>query len=736
MYYLAIFLLALLHNEQLDTVLLRGLEVVASIKYEDEDDGAYSSTTVGRAALENRHIASVKELTSIVPNFYQPDYGSRMTSSIYVRGFGSRIDQPVVGLSIDEVPVLNKNNYDFDLFDISKVQIIRGAQSTLCGRNTVGGKIDVYTLSPLLFQGKRLSVEYGNKNSLRVKASHYASRSRKFGWSANVYYSHSDGYFMNKELGEACDGGDNAAMRFRVQYLPSSNLSIDNSFSLSLSDEGGWAYRLFDRESGIVMPIAYNDPCSYRRFNVSDGLVIKLYFDKFTLSSTTGYQYMNDRMRIDNDFRPLEYFLLGQYQKEHSFSQEFVAKSLGDTGFSWLMGVYSFYKDLKMDAPVLFKREGIDNLILGNMNSMLQGSGYFFEFRDSSFPIEDKFDIPTYGAALYGELGYKIGSFNLKGGLRIDFEQSSMDYNSYATINYKSKKEYNEYRRVNSSFVGTSTNRAFELLPRLSVTYDDDWGNIYATISKGFKAGGFNTQLFSDILRDKLAKELWSDFQGTPSDWKGDASVTEYEPEVSWNYELGSHLYPLVDKSLRLSLSLFYIDCRNQQITVFPKGKTGRMMSNAGRSHSYGAEFAFNYTQGRVVLDASYGYSNATFDEYVSGDNNYKGNYLPLAPRETASVNVAYSIPVSQNFAKSLILNVGWNGVGRIYWNEDNTLSQPFYGIWSASLSWEKGHFGVSLWGKNILDKEYKAFYFNSIENHFFAYGKPVQYGVSLHLNL
>ena len=265
--------IAMIAPERVDSVVLPEIDIVASVKMPDSDEkGAYSVTTVSRAALENRHVNSVKELTSVVPNFYQPDYGSRMTSSVYVRGFGSRIDQPVVGMNIDEVPVLNKNNYDFDLFDIDRVQVVRGAQGALYGRNTTGGAINVYTLSPMHFQGKRFTLEYGNANSLRVKASHYAAPSRKFGWSSSVYYSHSDGFFMNKELGVPCDGGDNVAMRLRAQWLPSDHWSLDNTFPMGYTDEGGWAYRQYT--GGVLAPVAYNDPCSYRRFNISDGIVV------------------------------------------------------------------------------------------------------------------------------------------------------------------------------------------------------------------------------------------------------------------------------------------------------------------------------------------------------------------------------------------------------------------------------------------------------------------------------
>lgn len=729
---LALFLSVSPCNESLDTVLLQGVDIVASIKMDDDDSkNSASSTTVGRVQIENRHLSSLKELSTIVPNFYQPDYGSRMTSSIYVRGFGSRIDQPVVGLNVDEVPMLNKNSYDFDFFDISKVQIVRGAQSTLYGRNTVGGAINIATLSPLTFQGKRLMLEYGNDNLLKVKASHYEKRSERFGWSVSMQYGHSDGHFLNRELGENCDGGDNMAMRARVQFLPSDVWSIDNSFSIGYVDEGGYAYRAYDAVTGILAPVAYNDPCTYRRFNVADGLVVKRLFDNFTLSSVTGYSYIGDRMRLDNDFLPLEYFSMGQYQTEHSLSQEFVAKSSNEKAFKWLAGLFAFYKYMNLDAPVLFKQYGIDNLILKNANANFNPE-YHFMFRDDTLPIEDEFEIPAVGTALYGQLSYSLGCFDLSAGLRVDYEYSSMDYNSYARLVYK-RKDMQDFKEVLSTFKGSDDVDALELLPRFAVTWNHSRGNVYATVSKGFKAGGFNTQLFSDILQSKIAADMMSG-----SDTKlGDVSTTVYHPETSWNYELGTHISPLSDGSMTLAASIFFIDCHDQQLTVFPKGmSTGRMMSNAGRSQSYGCEASISYTISNVTMDASYGYTHATFKEYESGDNDYSGKYLPFAPRETVSANIVWSVPVSREFARSLILNVGWNGIGRICWNEDNSLTQAFYGLWSASVAWEKGHLGASLWGKNLLDEEYNTFYFRSIGNDFFAQGKPLQIGLSLYLNL
>lgn len=719
--------------ERVDSVILDEVNIVASIKMPDSDEkGTYSVTTIGRTELENRHVNSIKELTSVAPNFYQPDYGSRMTSSIYVRGFGSRIDQPVVGMNIDERPVMNKNCYDFELFDIDKVQIVRGAQGALYGRNNSGGAINVYTLSPFYFQGKRLTLEYGNSNHLRLKASHYAAPSKRFGWSSSIFFSHSDGYFMNRERGENCDGGDNVAARVRGQWLPSDNWSVDNTFTIGYTDEGGWAYRQYS--AGVLAPVAYNDPCSYRRFTVGDGLVLKRFFEGFTFSSATGYQFMNDRMRIDNDFTPLDYFSMGQYQKEHSFTQEFVLRSKDDAPFSWQAGLFGFYKHIDMQAPVRFKQYGIENLILKNANDywyhLLPGDRDL-SFRDDSFTIYDDFSIPAYGAAAFFQLGYKWKGFELSAGLRLDYERSKMDYDSRALVYYKTYRNSDIYSPLRVDFVGSNSLDAFELLPSFSLSYNKDWGSVYASARKGFKAGGFNTQLFSDILQSKMSSALVGNEQNA------DASSTVYKPETNWTFELGTHLSPLSSGALRISASLFYIDCRNQQLTVFPKGmSTGRIMSNAGESFSCGAEASAAYRVGDFTLNAAYGYTHAEFRKYKSGDNDYSGNILPYAPRETMSANVEYRIPVPKEFANFMVLNIGWTGVGRIYWNEENTLRQSFYGLLSASLTWEKGALGASLWGKNLLDEQYNTFYFRSIGNDFFAQGKPLQFGISLHVNL
>ena len=238
-----------------------------------------AASIVGGRAIERGRIGAVKNLSQTVPNFHAPDYGSRMTSSIYVRGLGARIDQPVIGLNIDNVPVLNKDNFDTELADAERIEVLRGPQSTLYGRNTMGGVVNVYTLSPLAYQGVRLTAEYGSGNSYRFRASSYYKLSPDLGMAVTGYYTHTGGFFDNQYTGEKCDWERLGGGRWKTQWRNRRGLRIDNTLSFSVLDQGGYPYAYVGEEivhDGQTVirkgEISCNDPCSYRRTTISDGL--------------------------------------------------------------------------------------------------------------------------------------------------------------------------------------------------------------------------------------------------------------------------------------------------------------------------------------------------------------------------------------------------------------------------------------------------------------------------------
>ena len=150
---------------------LKPLEVMG-VKQSSAGIAAEAVTGISGADARRLDIDAAKGVSLVAPNFYMPDYGSRMTSSVYVRGLGARIDQPVVGLTVDNIPYLNKDNYDFDLADIESIEVLRGAQAVLNGRNTMGGQINIRTLSPLRAKGLRAKLEYGSANTVDAAASY------------------------------------------------------------------------------------------------------------------------------------------------------------------------------------------------------------------------------------------------------------------------------------------------------------------------------------------------------------------------------------------------------------------------------------------------------------------------------------------------------------------------------------------------------------------------------------
>ena len=185
--------------------------VVSSVKQSLKiPEVASPVTSVTLSVIEDRGISAPRNLSVVVPGLHIPDYGSAMTSSIYMRGLGSRIDNPVVSLYVDDVPVLDNNNYDFQFVDVRRADMFRGPQGTLYGRNSMVGILSVETLAPSVYQGIRGGVEYGSANTVGARVSMYRGRS-----GTSVAYRHSDGFYVNDYDGRDCDKSDALYLRVR-----------------------------------------------------------------------------------------------------------------------------------------------------------------------------------------------------------------------------------------------------------------------------------------------------------------------------------------------------------------------------------------------------------------------------------------------------------------------------------------------------------------------------------------
>ena len=605
----------------------------------------------------------------------------------------------------------------------------------------MGGQMNIYSLSPLDYQGVRASVEYGSANTLRGKASYYGqSKSGKFAYSVAGYYNRTDGFFENEFDGSNVDWGQSSGGRVRTIWQLGRGWEIDNIASVGYNDEGGYAYALYDAENDVVEEVNYNSPSGYMRLNVSDGLILSYTGEGLKFTSTTSYQYTSDKMRMDNDLTPASLFTLVQQQREHAFAEDLVLRTNDSSRrWQWITGMYGFYKSIDMEAPVTFLEDGISSLILGNMPDMLKR---MLEFEQPQFDINSNFDLPTYGLALYHESSLRAGErWRFTAGLRLDYESSKMSYDNYSAISYRMMPMIPAFRKVEMPFKGDEKLDYLELLPKFAVNFTTGVGDLYATVTRGYKAGGFNTQIFSDILQNKMKTALMGDAMtamgrpaapAEPSPYD-EASVTTYDPEYSWNYELGGHLQ-FAEGRVAMDFAAFWIECRDQQLTVFPDGlTTGRMMSNAGHSRSRGAELSLSWQVAKgLMIMGNYGYTNAKFEEFSDGVNDYAGNYLPYAPQHTASLGASYRWNINRKLLDALTLNCSWQGMGKIYWNEANTLSQDFYSQLNASVELQKGPVSLTLWGRNLTDTDFYTFYFKSMTNNFYNHGKPCRMGVTL----
>ena len=676
--------------------------------------------------IERLNINSLQELSLFVPNFTMHDYGSRTTSSIFVRGIGSRMNEPSVGLYVDNIPFLNKGGFDFTFYDISNIEFLRGPQGTLYGRNTLGGLVRINTLSPFNYQGTRLFVSYGSANEQLYRLSHYRKLNNNLAISLAGYYHANDGFFRNEFTGrkdEMESFGGRMRLEWRINPRWNMNFSAvyDNLWQLA------YPYAPFNTETGEIGAVNHDDEGSYRREMLTAGLSLQRRSENLVFTSATSFQYLDDTMKLDTDFSPIPIFALTQNQNINTLTQEFVFRSRGHSNYQWVAGAFGFYKHSVIDAPITFRDNALSHLV--------SGLPPFIVSQEATFP--GNFNIPVYGAALYHQSSYRFfDRLQLTAGIRFEYERTSMDFNTSAnmTVNVTPPPPAPPMTipvHVGDTIQDRLTQDFFAVLPKIALKYDfNNQHSIYASVSRGFKTGGFNFQMFSDVLQQSLMNQM----PMTPTvEIETDLQdMISYKPEFTINYEIGMRS-EIIRNRLFADIAVFYIDHTNQQIVTFSSANIGnRRMENAGRSRSMGAEVAIraNITQD-LNANISYGYTHATFREFHDGENDFSGNFVPLVPRNTFSAGADYTLRTNLSFLDNIVFRVQYNGLGKMYFTERNEISQNFYGILNGNISFQKGNFTLNGWIKNALNSEFKTFYFTSLDNHFVQRGRPRQFGVS-----
>lgn len=728
-------------TEVKDTI--SGSVVTSSVKREEFISDIPGVSTFLMKGIEERGIASPRNLSAVVPGLNIPDYGTAMTSTIYVRGLGSRMDNPVIGLYLDDVPVLDKNCYDFSFVDIRGIEFLHGPQGTLYGRNSMLGALSVETLSPSVFQGVRASVEYGSAATVSAKASIYKGKA-----GLVAAYSHTDGFYVNEYDNSRCGLSDAASLR-AVYAGKAGRTTFDNILTLSYTDQTGYPYRLWLPEENRLLPIDYNDRSGYKRLAVMDGLRLKADFGGWRLNSVTSVQMLFDSMNMDQDFTPESIFTLNQTQKQFAATQELILK-LSDLPDWWdsQTGVFLMAKLNRVSAPVDFLEGGIKSLILDNANSGIPADLGRVDILEDRFRISSDFGILSGNLAAYHESAFSLGRWMLTAGLRLDYDAGRMRYDSHSDIHFILTPAMPDYIPFNTSLQGRESVDCIQLQPKFSVIYDAATERMKvlgtelkfsATVSKGYRGGGFNTQIFSDVLQRKMMLGMMEKL-GVHLDGQGDLPTDglTYKPESCMNYEIGGKFrIRSAAHVLESSLTAYRIDCRNQQMTVFPyENGTGRMMSNAGESRSVGVEAEASWNLGGFSLAFSGCLMDARFIEYDDGRNDWSGNRIPYSPDGALYLRAGYKFAVNARHLRSVSLNADLNHYGRTNWNESGDVWQPPYSLIGADirLSTPKAEFWLR--GQNLAGTEYSVFYFKSVGNSFFQMGKPRRLTIGMSINL
>lgn len=633
-----------------------------------------SVSVIPMKSIAANEVTSLSQLGALSPNFVMPEYGSKLTSPVYIRGIGSRINNPSIGLYVDNVPYFEKSAFEFDFFDLERIEILRGPQGTLYGRNSMGGLINIVTRSPLNYQGADLSVSAATYGSYRLRGGIYLKLNDKLGVSLSGNYLHNDGFYENKFLNQKVDNLNSYGLRNKIVYQASSKITIENVASIDNSEQGGYPYALYNVATQTDGDVNYNQPSSYNRLMFSDALNLKYSAVNWEVINTVSYQYIDDIQKIDQDFKPDSQFFARQLQTQHMIANELIIKSRGDNRYNWLFGAFGFIQSSKSDVDV--DVYGRKEWYLKTYDADVKGIALFHQI---SFDITDKLKITT--------------------GYRFDYETSGLHYK------YKGTRKGAELPRIDTIYSDLNDD---VLLPKLAFNYKFNKVSVYASYASGYKPGGFNTT----FERPEHLK---------------------FNNEKSNNFEVGAKttLFSL----LYADMALFYTRLKNQQIyRTAPSGR-GSYLDNAGVSENKGIEATLksNPVNGFEAMVA-YGYTYSKILEYVKDSvTNYNNHFTPYIPRHTLAIQATQTFSFKQqSFLDQIRINVLYTQNGLLYWDLKNDLQETPYRMVNAKVSFIKGAVQFDIWGKNLLNADYHSFLFEASGSTFMQKGKPMQVGVNV----
>ncbi|MCF0189889.1 MAG: TonB-dependent receptor [Marinilabiliaceae bacterium] len=689
------------------------------------ESGPHSSSIITTDESPLATSSSLRGIASKSPNIHIPDYGSTISSTIYMRGLGSRIGTPCVGLYVDDVPQISATAFTFDLQDISSMIVLRGPQSTLYGRNAMAGIICISSTSPLLQPRTSISTGF---NSIDAEFSADCSIRHKVndhtGISASFFFREARGeneaFLTTTSCNKWIDPHQRIGGSLRLLAILKERIKLDFAIRYQHTDEGGYPYWLVDKSTNRDFgALAINNmPTYFRALGTVSAKQQFIMSGRKRLTNVAAFQIHNDCMDIDQDFLATDTFNLRQEQRIRTFSDEIV---LRDThkNCSNTTGIAFIRQWLTTGSFVRFNEGGvrwIGDMMAEGMSST--DTPVKVALADNKIDIPGRYKTPSWQLGIFHQSEISLGEsgWNITAGIRINIDRRSIDYSTTSRVNFRVTERDSEISDdlpigyIKSDYHGNHKKRDVSKQLRLGLSKRLGSNILYISYSEGERSGGYNVQMFADIVSTsfKTTKQF------------SDNEIKEqvhYMPEQCYNYEAGAHLI-FLQKRLTADIATYLMDVENQQVARFAEGGLGRQMVNAGRSRAIGCEAQARYTNPSKLFTSylSYSYTNSTFSRYTSvvdkTEIDYKGNHIPFGPNMTGSVGIDFIFKHIDVGASSTL-------TGRVYWDEANSYSEPADAELEAHATIKWSNWRLTVNGTNLTDNERAVFSFESMEHRF-----------------
>lgn len=668
--------------------------------------------------LESQNISSTDDLRSRVPGLEISSFNSGITN-FSIRGLGNGGNRSAsvdgaVGVFLNEVYLSRSWLVNTDFVDIDRIEVLRGPQGTLFGRNTVGGAISFFSSKPTEETRLKGELSYGNYDQISMSGMISGPIGEKVFAKVSATMRSHDGYNFNTTTQNDIEDLRFAGVSGALRFTPTDTLDIQLNLDSSRRRGTGDWWILY--KEGPLVGRAYADPRRGNGYrddgfgdidNTGGSLNINLDTDFGTFTSITSYREGTLASRTNSTgTNPAELtdppevkarlsnilFIQEDRFDGHQQSQELRFASPDDGRFKWIAGLYYFQEKQNHTRITDFRFIAFNS----------QGSG--------------RFDAvgKTTGYAAFGNATLELfDDFNIQAGVRWSRDEKSQ-VQSASGVSYNRPYTIGGVRAPNGfTAQGKASWEAFT--PAITVNYQPTRDVfLYATASRGFKSGGFN-----DTQTEKLDAE------------------TPFNPEYVWNYELGLKS-EWFDRHLRFNLAAFHLDYTDLQVAIVLPAGNGlppiNVTGNAGKTYNRGIELEVEALPlpGLNVF-GNYSYSDSKIKSLVVANISQAGNELARVPHHKLLAGATYTQEIG---SYSLTARGSYGYTSSFFGNTNNNVLErvpPQENI-DAGINFgpTDGPWSVELWGKNLSDNlniTSLTLVSGSVYGHL---GTPRTYGVTL----